>query len=74
MAETIMQYRMWVLRHFDDGAWSIPRESVMGASKGRSALAWLRRKALLEEDPQYLGMHRITDAGRDALARLEESM
>lgn len=69
-----MEYRMWVLGHWETGGWHIPRDAVSGTTKGRSALNWLRKKGLLEEDPEYLMMHRITEAGRDALARLEESM
>lgn len=74
MAETLMEYRLWVLRHWESRGWAVGPDRVTMASKGRSTLAWLRKKGLLEEDPEYVGMHRITDSGRDALAQSEVSM
>lgn len=68
MAETAMEYRLWVMRHWSQDGWSLPREEVATTKKGQAALAWLRKKGFLEEDPLYLGMHRRTDAGVDYLA------
>lgn len=61
--------RMWLLRQFESGGWSLGRPCLQGIKKWEYHRTALIKSGLLEED-QY-GMCRITDAGRAALERSE---
>ncbi|MBB5040852.1 hypothetical protein [Shinella fusca] len=60
--------RLWWLKQFERGGWTLGRPNLVGVKKWDAHSAALVKMGLLEPDAE-LGTknHRLTDAGRNAL-------
>lgn len=63
----LSQDRLWCLRVFKDGGWTIGRGDWNSVKKWDGHKAALVKSGYLENDQEYPTMYRITDAGHAAL-------